>query len=238
VADSKLYSQANLKELNLHSELDWLTRVPRSIGEAKYVQEQIDKSELQQIEGMAGYSCMELGSLYGGVPHRWVLIHSQQKEEQDLKTLTKRISRQSTKEEKALKRLGRQEFDSMSAALKATKSFATTLKYNEINDFELVTKNKYEKAGKPAKGQIPSKVVYKIQATLRAEEEQLERLRSVQGYYIMATSEVKEQKLSVCLMIQTYKQQASVERGFRFLKDPMIMGSSLFLQENQQIDLL
>jgi len=235
VADSKLYSQANIKELSLHEELDWLTRVPVTIGEVSHVQAQIDKSALQEIEGMSGYSYMELGSLYGGINHRWVLIHSEQKEEQDLKTLEKRIIRQSKKEEKALKSLGRQEFSSISTALAATKSFAKTLKYSKINDFELITKNKYAKAGKPAKGQVPLKIVYKIQASLCADEESLEQLRCVQGYYIMATSELDEKKLSVGLMIQTYKQQASVERGFRFLKDPMIMGSSLFLQKTQRI---
>ena len=235
VADSKLYSQANIKELSSHPDLDWLTRVPNTIGELDFIKGQIDKSQLRPVMGMEGYTCMELGSIYGQVKHRWVVIHSEQKEEQDLKALNKRIDKQSGKEQKKLKRLSNQEFDSVCAASKAAESLGKSLKYSQIKDLDIISKNKYAKPGKPPKGQAPLKTVYQIVGSLCPNEENLEYLRSVQGYYVMATSQTDEEKLSVPLMIRTYKQQASVERGFRFLKDPMMMGSSLFLQKPQRI---
>lgn len=235
IADSKLYSQANIKELNVHTGISWITRVPNSIKEARELKDQLDKTQLRKVVDRPGYSYMELGSIYGGVNHRWILIHSEEKEKRDIKTLNKLIVRQSAKKEKALTSLSRQEFDSIAQAIKAIKKFSKSLKYNEINSFELVSKDKYAKAGKPAKGAIPLKTVYLIKATLGKEEEKIAHLRAVQGSYIMATSEQEEEKLSVSLLIEIYKDQASVERGFRFLKDPMMMGSSLFLQKPQRI---
>jgi len=36
-------------------------------------------------------------------------------------------------------------------------------------------------------------------------------------------------------LIQTYKEQASVERGFAFLKDPMFLASSVFVKKPERI---
>lgn len=235
VADSKLYSEANIKELSLHKELNWLTRVPNTIREVSYLKETVNKTQLTSITGMAGYSYMELGSIYGGINHKWLLIHSEDKENRDIKTLNKRILKQSAKETKKLQSLGRQEFEDICAAQDAIKKLEESLKYSKINSFEILSKKKYAKAGKPSKGAMPLKVIYQIKGSLGPAEEKLKKLHATQGYYVMASNELDEKKLSVALMIKTYKQQASVERGFRFLKDPMMMGSSLFLQKTQRI---
>jgi transposase len=39
-------------------------------------------------------------------------------------------------------------------------------------------------------------------------------------------------------MLAAYKAQHSVERGFRFLKDPQIVASSFFVKSSQQVEAL
>jgi transposase len=50
------------------------------------------------------------------------------------------------------------------------------------------------------------------------------------GRFIVATNELDPTKLSAQEMLFNYKEQQAVERGFRFLKDPFFMTSSVFLK--------
>ena len=51
------------------------------------------------------------------------------------------------------------------------------------------------------------------------------------GRFILATNVLDEDALSDAQLLACYKQQASsVERGFRFLKDPMFFADSLFVK--------
>lgn len=235
VADSKLYTAATLSELSAHPAIKWLTKVPQTIAEVNQLKQYVNKSDLQAIADLPQYSYLELGSTYGELAHRWLLIHSKEKEQQDLKQLNKRIDKKIKAEEKGLKKLMRQAYDTPQLAFQALAQFASQLKYQQIEEVELLPKNKYAKAGKPTKGQVPTKTVYQVQTSLSLLTQTIAELRDRQGYYIMATNELDGTKLDVQLIMATYKQQASVERGFRFLKDPMMMGTSLFLQKTQRI---
>jgi transposase len=44
-----------------------------------------------------------------------------------------------------------------------------------------------------------------------------------------------EQKLSHEQVYLTYKEQSGVERGFRFLKDPLFLASSIFLKKPERV---
>ena len=53
---------------------------------------------------------------------------------------------------------------------------------------------------------------------------------------MVATNDLDETRLSAMEMLTTYKSQStSVERGFRFLKDPMFFADSLFLKKTSRI---
>ena len=64
----------------------------------------------------------------------------------------------------------------------------------------------------------------------------LEQMRCTHGKYVITTNELDEEKLGLLEMLAIYKQQSSsVERGFRFLKDPMFFADSLFLKKPARI---
>ena len=53
--------------------------------------------------------------------------------------------------------------------------------------------------------------------------------------FILATNQLDCQALSDEDLIAAYKDQQKVERGFRFLKDPLFMASTLYLKSPERI---
>ena len=53
--------------------------------------------------------------------------------------------------------------------------------------------------------------------------------------FILATNELSENNLSNQDFFTRYKDQQKVERGFRFLKDPLFFASALFLKKPERI---
>ena len=55
------------------------------------------------------------------------------------------------------------------------------------------------------------------------------------GYFILATNELDAVEIPAEKLLEHYKNQSSVERSFRFLKDPNIIASSLFVQKPERM---
>jgi len=53
--------------------------------------------------------------------------------------------------------------------------------------------------------------------------------------FILASNQLDMDKRSDLELIEAYKDQQKVERGFRFLKDPMFMASTLFLKSTKRL---
>ena len=53
--------------------------------------------------------------------------------------------------------------------------------------------------------------------------------------FIVATNILDAQRLSPEQVIATYKEQGGVERGFRFLKDPLFLASSVFVKKPERV---
>src|SRR5262249_38463514 len=53
--------------------------------------------------------------------------------------------------------------------------------------------------------------------------------------FLVATNVLDETTLSDLEVIQTYKAQSAVERGFSFLKDPLFLASSVFVKKPRRI---
>ena len=103
---------------------------------------------------------------------------------------------------------------------------------------ELEKSPHYKSKGCPRKGQEPDYYIYNIQGNissiLETRTHQLER----KSCFILATNQLDEEELSSEQVIDVYKAQQKVERGFRFLKDPLFMASTLFLESPKRITAL
>jgi transposase len=66
-------------------------------------------------------------------------------------------------------------------------------------------------------------------------EERIARLLKRKSLFIVATNELDDEALSAEEMLEGYKGQVQVERGFRYLKDPQLLADSLYLQKERRI---
>ena len=164
----------------------------------------------------------EVGSSYGGVRQRWVVVQSESRKQADLKQLDKRIAKAHSKKAKALKDLSAHAFACETDAVDAAKAFDKKLRYHRLTDIEVQLKPHYEQPGRPRKGDKPKYYTYHIQGTLALNEPAVEAQRNQAGRFVLATNLLDDELWTNETILQEYKNQQSCERGFRFLKDPPI----------------
>lgn len=244
VVDSKLYNQANLSILSTKGNLKWVTRVPNQLNVVKDLITHIDKSSFQDFQSLEHikneqdevvYQYQVVCNNYGGVQQRWLVLFSETKYQRDLKQLDKRLLKATKADKKSLKKLTQQSFETQQAALTAALDLSKNMKYNNLEDILIVTKKHYNKVGKPKKGQQPDSVTYQVKASLGSDEQKYEAEKQKIGYFILATNELDEQLISVEELVKHYKNQYGVEKSFKFLKDPNIVASSLFVQKPERM---
>ena len=71
---------------------------------------------------------------------------------------------------------------------------------------------------------------YKVQVKVGLRELKIELEKKRAGRFILATNVLDKMELTTEEMLSKYKGQQSVERGFRFLKDPLFLTDSVFLK--------
>ena len=243
VADGALYSADNLKQLNC---LRWISRVPMTLSAANALVDEIDESAFC-ASTLAGYRIAEVGSTYGDIRQRWLVVESSQRQISDLKALEKRVDKATKRVQAQLDQLSRQPFACEADAQQAVAQFEKTLKQHLLTQIEIVEKPHYDTAGRPAKTATPTAIHYHVQATLVLNSEAVERQQRRAGRFILATNvlnsptdetkaiEPNEIRLIADDILSEYKAQQGVERGFRFLKDPLFFASSVFLKSPERI---
>ena len=226
VVDSALYSASNLKELKAFR---WLTRVPETLAEAKRLVAETELSEMTELPD--GYAYLEVPSNYAGVAQRWLVVHSPLGAQREEKTLLRRVKKEEKAAQTAWRKLAAQTFNCEEDAQAAVAETQKKWKYHQL-DAAAVALTGYPGPGRPAAGATPEVTGYKIEGQVVRSEAAVRLARRSPGRFILATNELDTDKLSPEAMLSHYKAQAvSVERGFRFLKDPLFFADSLFLKK-------
>jgi transposase len=229
VADGALYSTDNLTAM---SGLRWLTRVPLRINLASTL---VDSTVAFNPSILKGYRFAESSCDYGGVPQRWFLIESEQRRKSDLKQLDKKIEQSKHFAQQDLQRLSAQEFACTTDAINAAQTLSKKMTWHQLHDLQTVEKRHYDKAGKPSKADTPKRMSYRVTATIIPIAQEIEAQRIRCGRFILATNVLDPEQLSADDALREYKAQQGVERGFRFLKDPMFFASSVFLKSPKRV---
>jgi transposase len=95
---------------------------------------------------------------------------------------------------------------------------------------------KHAHPGRPSAGAEPDVVGFALAGSVKAYPSGVEDAKRSLGKFILATNEMDSQNLSATAMLDNYTAQGtSVERGFRFLKDPLFFADSLFLKNPARI---
>jgi transposase len=229
IADGALYSAENLKAL---SRVKWVTRVPATLSQA---QEWLTSISLRDMTaGTDGYFYYEQQVSYGDVKQRWLLVLSQKSRERDLLQLERAIAREYEEAKGALKKLAREQFSCETDALLASQRVQKGLKYHRLTP-TVVSTTHYAKRGRPPADARPNQS-WKLQIRLEVDENRVAASQESLGKYIVATNQLAKDKLPTLELLSVYKDQnCSVERGFRFLKDPWFFASSFFLKKPSRI---
>jgi transposase len=232
VADGALYSAENLQKLS-ETRMKWITRVPATLSEAQAALAQAEPQTMVPL--MEGYRYQGFTSTYGEVAQRWMLIYSEARHPQAQHTVDKQLSQQSAKEVGAFQHLCRTAFACETDAQQALSTFEQGLQSTYLHQVTLRPTPRYRKRGRPGHGVQPDQVLYHIDGALASSVARREALVAQQSCFILATNELDDTQLSPEALLTGYKGQQHAERGFRFLKDPQFLASSLYLKTPERI---
>jgi transposase len=207
----------------------WISRVPETSTEAKTAIREESTAWQALSDGPGEYRTCLMDLPQG--KERWVIVRTKAAEEATRRQMEKKVNKAKDQWEKKLWHLSKQEFAcqhdaevTWAKAMKGKPSFLTvSWIYQE--------KGQYEQKGRQKKWATPDSTVWHGIPTLTIDQSEVQVLIKQQACFIVATNVIDEQKLSHEQVYFTYKEQGGVERGFRFLKDPLFLASSIFVKK-------
>jgi transposase len=228
VADSGLYSAENVARLSATG-VRWISRVPDTSKSARAALEVAE--EAWEHEGDWHWA----SAPQAPSGERWVVVRTTAGEQRARATLQRHVEQTRVQWEQALWHLGNQRFacepDAQAALAKQLKKRPEWLEVPA----HLVTHPKHSRPGRPRQDATPDRDVWQIQAAVMLNETTFEREVRRKAAFVIATNVLDPGQLPDQELIQTYKEQHSVERGFSFLKDPLFLASSVFVKKPERI---
>jgi len=216
VADSALYSETTLHRIK---DIWWISRVPETIKAAKSVLKN-----------------------YGGIAQRWVIIWSQAAAHRSEKTVNRWVAKEKVQLSKASKKLTKPVYATKELVEQSVQSWyekglkKSEKRYHCLGEIKIVEIPRYGRGRRKATTQ-PKRLEYQLQSVeLKEDRSAIEGIKAEKAQFILATNEVNSKNLSAeeCLFLYKNEQQ-KVERGFRFLKDPMFLLDHIFLELPRRI---
>lgn len=230
VADSALYSEGSLRELG---DMVWISRVPETFGAARAIIDAVADDLAASTEDTVHRA---VGVVAAGVRQRWLVVYSRAARLQAEATLRRQHAKQGEIELKAFDRLRRQRFACEADAQAALEAFSQELTLTEVQAGGIVPQTQHARKGRPAKHHEPDAVRYTVEGHLASRIDVHARRLQRKSCFIVATNDTVGAVLDDAQAIDAYrKDQQKVERGFRFLKDPLFMASTLFLKSPERI---
>jgi len=232
IFDSGGYSEANMKSYN-EAKIRCITRVPETSTAAKTALEE-EYEQWQPLSDGSADSVARTMDLPQG-KERWIIVRPHARLLAAKKQMEKKVQKAQEKWEKKLWHLSVRSFscekDAQEACKQAMKGKPSWL----AATFTLRSEARYQNRGKPKQDASPDKIIWHLVPTLSIDQQQVETQIRKDACFIIATNMLDEQELSHEQVITLYKEQGGVERGFRFLKDPLFFASSVFVKKPERI---
>ncbi len=232
VADNGIYSEQNMRQLNAAG-VKWVSRVSETSTEAKKVL-QVGSQDWQRSEdGSIQWYRRSMSLPQGG--ERWVIVRTPASGQRAQVTVQRQVSRAQVSWERKCWHLSKQRFaceaDARAALERELKGKPTWLEVH--SDF--VAHPRHAGKGRPRKEASPTNYRWQIKATVTVIQPWVDEEVSRKACFIVGTNELDPEVLSDQELVTTYKDQGGVERGFRFLKDPLFLASSVFVKKPERI---
>jgi len=225
VADSAFYTRENLQGVGTST--FWISRVPYTVKEAgRLLEADVEMKPCKDPR----YSYYETLSDYAGIPQKWVLVHSEEMQKAKTGTFERNLARELDETEKSFWHLCNQEFFCSEDALEAASNWRKDHPLVEFEALATEVVRKKNGRGRPRKNE-PVIEFYHVKALIRTDQKEVERRRDRLGRFIIATNDVERDSES---LLNDYKEQGIVERGFRFLKDDPFRVSNVYLKKPRE----
>ena len=231
VSDAAFFTGKNVEEMRQHT--FWVTRVPASVKEAK---ELLFKDlEMKPCKDNR-YSFFETQISYKGIDQKWVVIDSKEMHAKKAKTFDKNIEKEYKTAQISLNKLMRTAFACETDARITSEQWIKEHPHYRFKEFGLKTLLKRPAGclGRPRKDE-QLQPWYLIEATIEPDEEVIAKERSKLGRFVLASNDIE---IDPEQLLQFYKGQGSVERGFRFLKDKSFRVAEVYLKNEGRIEAL
>jgi transposase len=232
IFDSGGYSEANVKSYN-DAKMLWISRVPETSTAAKTALEE-EYEQWQPLSDESGDYVVRLMDLPQG-KERWIIVRPHARLLAAKKQMEKKVKKLQERWEKRLGHLSNQDFACQDDAQQAFKQAMKGKPSWLVATFTLRSEARYLRRGKPKKDALPDKTVWRLVPTISIDQQQVETQIRKDACFIITTNILDEQQLSHEQVITAYKEQGGVERGFRFLKDPLFFASSVFVKKPERV---
>lgn len=233
VADCKLYHKSNAEFL---AQIQFLTLVPSTISlEKSSISTAISANQWISIDDNYQYVVEEVEHM--GVKQRWMIIYSKAANSRAQKSIVRQVERAYTGIKKDLFHLQAQRFACQTDAQRALDKLAKKMKHHQIAIQQFIEHKVYEGKGRPKKDAPVKSIEWQITAEIEENETAIKKIVEQKSCFVLATN-IDKKSLSPEGLLKHYKAQSEVEKGFRFLKDPLFFVSSLFIKKPSRIDAL
>jgi len=231
VADSAFFSSENIGLLGYDTL--WISRVPSTVGEAKDL---LNRDLEMKTCADDRYSIFETSVTYGGIDQKWVVVDSKEMHARKAKTFDRRIEKEFDQARKSVKKLGQIVFACDADALKAADRWLAEHPHFMLRNVRTsaISRRIGAKRGRPKKDESLERG-YLVEAEVDINEGIIASERSRLGRFVLASN---DKTLDGELMLQHYKGQNAVEKGFRFLKDKSFRVAEVYLKKEERIDAL
>ena len=171
---------------------------------------------------------------HNGLNQRWIVVHSEERQNKAEKSVSVMCEKEREKIEKELKKLYTEEFSCPCDAQKAFKRYFSKSKFYEVLESGIEEEKKYESKGRP-KPDSPYKLIYRITGVVQERQAVKQEAIKQSSCFVVGTT-IPQNEVNDAGIIMAYKNQNNtVEMGFRFLKDPLMFTSSLFVKKPERI---
>ena len=233
VADCKLYHKSNAEFL---SQVKFITLIPSTIAlEKSLITAAIAEQNWERIDDNYRYRINDVEHM--DIKQRWIVIYSNAANHRATKTITRQVKRAKDNTEKELFHLQAQRFSCKTDAQRSVDKINKKQKYHQVSDTQYIEHKVYHGKGRPKKGAEVKCIEWQIITKIEENKTAITQAVEQKSCFILA-SNTDEKELSPEDILKYYKAQSAVERGFRFLKDPLFFVSSLFIKKPSRIDAL
>ena len=228
MADSAFYTAANISTLG--QQCFWITRVPETIKEAQH----IVHSDPEWISSHnPRYKYAVIKSSYGEISQNWVLFHSSEQYKKSVQTYEKNKEKKLKTDQTALHKLCAKGFACEADARMTVERWLAKRPRYLMEEFKISGEHRRKsgKRGRPKKDE-QLELVYHVDVTIGLNSTVVSREQELLGRFILASNDTD---IDPEVMLQYYKEQSTVERGFKFIKDKSFHASEVYLENENRI---